>query len=189
MERLLRHCKPVFMVLQQHINQGRSNRCKIRLRRGQLVLSDRWRRRCEPSSTSLRETSCSILCVLFVGLWQVDRVVPVAGELDKKKFGYLFRTQKMQRLRDGHLWFSVFTRPPRSRYTRVERVTTCMALLYLSMLANCMWSVTKLKMYHWTQWSIWLFLILGTGRYLNNQEQAHSSLDHSLSVKNRSAWE
>lgn len=30
-------------------------------------------------------------------------------------------------------------RPPRSRFTRVQRVSCCMALLYLSMLVNAMW--------------------------------------------------
>ncbi|KAK4307821.1 hypothetical protein Pmani_020454 [Petrolisthes manimaculis] len=33
---------------------------------------------------------------------------------------------------------SVFLRPPRSRFTRVQRLSSCMALLYLSMLVNAM---------------------------------------------------
>jgi polycystin 1L2 len=70
---------------------------------------------------------------------QVDRLISIAGEEDKKQFKYLFNTAKSQDLRDGHLWFSVFLRPPRSRFTRVQRVSSCMALLYLSMLANAMW--------------------------------------------------
>ncbi|CAG0912636.1 unnamed protein product [Notodromas monacha] len=70
---------------------------------------------------------------------EVDRLISIAGDEDRKQFGYLFDTQKTRNLRDNHLWFSVFTRPPRSRYTRVQRVSTCMALLYLSMLANAMW--------------------------------------------------
>ena len=63
----------------------------------------------------------------------------MAGEPDKKNFSFLFNTTSSRNLRDNHLWFSVFMRPARSRFTRVQRVSSCMALLYLSMLTNAMW--------------------------------------------------
>ena len=39
---------------------------------------------------------------------------------------------------DGHLWFSVYTRPPNSSFTRVQRLTCCISLLFSSMVANAM---------------------------------------------------
>ena len=71
--------------------------------------------------------------------FQIDRLLPVAGIEQKSEFSHLFNTTSQKNLSDGHLWFSVFLRPVRSRFTRVQRVSCCMALLYLSMLVNAMW--------------------------------------------------
>ena len=39
---------------------------------------------------------------------------------------------------DDHLWFSVIARPPESRFTRLQRVSCVLVLLFSSMLANAM---------------------------------------------------
>jgi hypothetical protein len=70
---------------------------------------------------------------------QIDRLVPVAGKEQMGQFAHLFQSTSKKNLQDGHLWFSIFMRPPRSRFTRVQRVSCCVALLYLSMLVNAMW--------------------------------------------------
>ncbi|CAL4190559.1 unnamed protein product, partial [Meganyctiphanes norvegica] len=70
---------------------------------------------------------------------QVDRLIPVAGKEQSTEFKHLFNTTTTKSISDGHLWFSVFLRPPRSRFTRCQRVVSCFALLYLSMLVNMMW--------------------------------------------------
>ena len=36
--------------------------------------------------------------------------------------------------KDDHIWWSVFSRPLRSRFTRKQRVTTCMTLVMLSLM-------------------------------------------------------
>ncbi|KAG1652539.1 Polycystic kidney disease protein 1-like 2 [Nymphon striatum] len=69
----------------------------------------------------------------------IERMLPVSGEDELSEFSHLFSASSSRNLRDGHLWLSIFTRPPRSRFTRTQRVSSCMALLYLSMLANIMW--------------------------------------------------
>jgi len=38
----------------------------------------------------------------------------------------------------SHLWVSVFSRPTRSSFTRVQRISCCVALLFLTMITNCM---------------------------------------------------
>ncbi|UYV63030.1 hypothetical protein LAZ67_2002890 [Cordylochernes scorpioides] len=69
----------------------------------------------------------------------IDRLLPVAGKDEATQFSHLFRLTTQKNLSDGHLWFSVFMRPPKSRFTRCQRAASCMALLYLSMLVNAMW--------------------------------------------------
>ncbi|XP_066983276.1 polycystin-1-like protein 2 [Macrobrachium rosenbergii] len=69
---------------------------------------------------------------------KIDRLIAIAGDVQKKEFKHLFNTTSHKNLYDGHLWFSVFVRPARSRFTRVQRITACMALLYLSMVTNAM---------------------------------------------------
>jgi len=52
---------------------------------------------------------------------------------------HAFNLSKESHIKESHLWFSIFMRSERSRFTRVQRVSTCMALLYLSMLVDAMW--------------------------------------------------
>ncbi|CAF0990631.1 unnamed protein product [Adineta steineri] len=40
---------------------------------------------------------------------------------------------------DGHLWFSIFSRPPSNKFTRVQRCTCCFVLFFTSMLINIMY--------------------------------------------------
>lgn len=51
---------------------------------------------------------------------------------------YLLKSGGMRKLADDHIWWSVFSRPIRSRFTRSQRVTVCMAMLYLFFLTNAM---------------------------------------------------
>ncbi|XP_072167996.1 polycystin-1-like protein 2 [Diadema setosum] len=66
----------------------------------------------------------------------IDRVIPVAGQSELTTFGHLFSTKTRRNLSDGHLWFSVFNRPVKSRFTRVQRVSCCLSLLFSAMMAN-----------------------------------------------------
>jgi len=44
--------------------------------------------------------------------------------------------------RDGHIWFSVISRPPCSTFTRVQRVSCCFSLLLCTMLTSIMfWGI------------------------------------------------
>ncbi|XP_064093787.1 uncharacterized protein LOC135206294 [Macrobrachium nipponense] len=69
----------------------------------------------------------------------IERILPAAGDEEKRQFQHLFNTTTDKNIADGHLWFSVFLRPARSRFTRCQRVGSCFALLFLSMLVNAMW--------------------------------------------------
>ena len=42
-------------------------------------------------------------------------------------------------IKEHHVWFSIFFKSHRSRYTRLQRTSTAFALLFLSMLVDAMW--------------------------------------------------
>eukprot|EP00794_Sanderia_malayensis_P008930 gene8930-9882_t len=68
----------------------------------------------------------------------IKRTIEVAGKDDLTQFDFLFAQTARKNLYDGHIWFSVFTRPPRSTFTRCQRLGCCLTLLMTSMLANAM---------------------------------------------------
>lgn len=69
----------------------------------------------------------------------VDRILPVAGIEDLVAFKQLFSSSVRKKLTSDHLWLSVFSRPTRSSFTRVQRISCCMSLLFLTMITNAMW--------------------------------------------------
>ena len=70
---------------------------------------------------------------------QIDRVLPIAGELQQQEFSYLLAKRAYFSFADGHLWFSIFTRPASSPFTRVQRCTCCFVLLLFAMLLNILY--------------------------------------------------
>ena len=70
---------------------------------------------------------------------QIDRLLPVAGDVQKQEFSYLLSKEATKNMSDGHLWFSIFARPAQSTFTRLERVTCCFVLLFISMLMNILY--------------------------------------------------
>lgn len=69
---------------------------------------------------------------------QVDIMVPLAGVLELKDFNYIFASKARRDLSDAHLWFSIYARPPRSPFTRCQRLSVAISLLLTSMTASCM---------------------------------------------------
>ena len=92
--------------------------------------------------------------------------IPVSIPDGEANAGFLFKQGIFNKLKDDHLFWSVFSRPVRSRYeyviqklqgyltflvpqptlpetfprfTRTQRVCVSMATLYLAMLTNAMW--------------------------------------------------
>jgi amino acid permease len=60
---------------------------------------------------------------------------------------------------DGHLWFSIFSRPPSNQFARVQRCTCCFVLLFISMLLNIMYYDLTKEMNQSTSLSFGPFLI------------------------------
>jgi hypothetical protein len=68
----------------------------------------------------------------------VDRVIPMASMKELKSFAHLFTQSVKKKFSDGHLWFSVFSRPVRSNFTRLQRISCCISLLFCTMISNAM---------------------------------------------------
>ncbi|XP_038068022.1 uncharacterized protein LOC119737627 [Patiria miniata] len=69
---------------------------------------------------------------------QVDRLLPVSGKEQMQEFSHVFSSQTGKHFNDGHLWVSIFTRPPGSRFTRMQRAMCCLMALWLEMLTSIM---------------------------------------------------
>ncbi|KAJ7986101.1 hypothetical protein DPEC_G00347310 [Dallia pectoralis] len=85
---------------------------------------------------------CNSWLAIDMGECVLDKVFPVATEMDLKKFSNLFFMKTAKDFRDGHIWFSVISRPPTSTFTCVQRVSCCFSLLLCTMLTNIMfWGI------------------------------------------------
>ena len=69
----------------------------------------------------------------------IDRILPVAGEAQKREIKSLASKQAKTKLTDGHLWISIIAKPAHSSFTRLERTTACFVLMYISMLMNILY--------------------------------------------------
>ncbi|CAF1484404.1 unnamed protein product, partial [Adineta steineri] len=70
---------------------------------------------------------------------RIERTLPIASEAEKQEFSYVLSKKAYHIVSDGHLWFSIFSRPPSNRFTRVQRCTCCFVLLFTSMLIHIMY--------------------------------------------------
>uniref|UniRef100_A0A663M0Q9 PK1L2 protein n=1 Tax=Athene cunicularia TaxID=194338 RepID=A0A663M0Q9_ATHCN len=87
---------------------------------------------------------CNSWLAVDIGECVLDKVFPVATEQDMKQFSNLFFMKTSKGFQDGHIWYSVFNRSPRSSFTRAQRVSCCFSLLLCTMLTSIMfWGVPK----------------------------------------------
>ncbi|XP_065658368.1 uncharacterized protein LOC100211692 isoform X4 [Hydra vulgaris] len=68
----------------------------------------------------------------------ICRKLQPAEKEEKENFSYLFSINLIKNLYDGHIWFSIFTKPVLSTFTRCQRLATCTTLLFTTMMTNCM---------------------------------------------------
>ena len=69
----------------------------------------------------------------------IYKVLPVASREEVTGFGQLFFDHTRRKLFDEHLWLSVIGRPVRSNFTRLQRLSTILCLLFTTMISNAMW--------------------------------------------------
>lgn len=62
-----------------------------------------------------------------------------AGEADLRSFLRIFIEELQRGFFEKHVWLSLWDRPPRSRFTRVQRASCCCLLVFLFLCANAVW--------------------------------------------------
>lgn len=61
------------------------------------------------------------------------------GESELRSFWRIFVAELQRGFFEKHVWLSLWDRPPRSRFTRVQRATCCCLLIFLFLCANAVW--------------------------------------------------
>ncbi|KAL5009826.1 hypothetical protein ScPMuIL_012131 [Solemya velum] len=69
---------------------------------------------------------------------EIERIVPVCPHVDVDNWESRFQQNTRYNITDNHLWLSIFLRPERSSFTRLQRLSCLVALLLLTMIANAM---------------------------------------------------
>ncbi|KAM9101905.1 polycystin-1 isoform 2-T2 [Sarcophilus harrisii] len=69
----------------------------------------------------------------------VEKEVLAASDATLRRFPRLLTAELQRGFFEKHIWLSLWDRPPRSRFTRVQRATCCALLICLFLGANAVW--------------------------------------------------
>ena len=94
---------------------------------------------CDLSSQEQWNFVCFTWLAVDKGDGLINRTLNCSSTADKSMdFAVYAQNRIAGEFSDAHLWFSVATRPPRYRFTRVQRLTCCLSLVLTTMLASAM---------------------------------------------------
>lgn len=68
----------------------------------------------------------------------VEIELKTSNKEEMSTFKNLFYSRASKRLADGHLWISLFAKPPQSSFSRTQRFSCCMSVFFLAMITNAM---------------------------------------------------
>lgn len=69
---------------------------------------------------------------------RTEKVLYVANINEMANYRYLFLSHSADGLYDEHLWISVAAKPPQSSFSRVQRASCCLSILFCTMITNAM---------------------------------------------------
>jgi polycystin 1L2 len=69
----------------------------------------------------------------------VDRAIPIAMNEQLLRFGTITKKTAKENMAEDHMWFSIYARPVKSNYNRLQRVTCAFVFLYLIMLFHILY--------------------------------------------------
>lgn len=93
----------------------------------------------DPFTQEVKTFMCFTWLAVEKGDGLVDRTLTSdSTDLKRMQFKVSFQNRMAEEFGNGHLWFSVATRPPRKIFTRVQRLSCCLSLLLTTMLASAM---------------------------------------------------
>ncbi|XP_069762589.1 polycystin-1 isoform X2 [Narcine bancroftii] len=70
---------------------------------------------------------------------RVEKEVLAASEAKLRGFSRIFMAELQRGFSEGHIWLSIWDRPHRSCFTRVQRVTCCLCLVFLCFCTTAVW--------------------------------------------------
>ncbi|XP_044184688.1 polycystic kidney disease protein 1-like 2 [Acropora millepora] len=85
---------------------------------------------------------CNTWFALEKGDGKIDRLLSPISYEETRTFMYSLNSRGSQSFSEGHMWLSVLTKPPKSKFTRFQRTTCCLCLLMSSMLVNALFYKT-----------------------------------------------
>ena len=91
--------------------------------------------------TSTQDTEifdCRGWLALEKGDGNIERVLTSRGEKGRMDFKNELSSRTSHSLTEGHIWFSVVAKHPKSNFTRAQRTSCCLLILYSAMLASAM---------------------------------------------------
>ena len=81
---------------------------------------------------------CNTWFALEKGDGKIDRLLSPISYEETRTFMYSLNSRGSQSFSEGHMWLSVLTKPPKSKFTRFQRTTCCLCLLMSAMLVNAL---------------------------------------------------
>ena len=72
------------------------------------------------------------------GNGEIEAEIVSAGKKESLAFKNVFFFRGAKALSEKHLWFSLFTKAPHSTFTRCQRLSCCLSILFAAMVTNAM---------------------------------------------------
>ncbi|XP_077978551.1 polycystin-1-like protein 2 [Glandiceps talaboti] len=81
---------------------------------------------------------CNQWLAVDKGDGKIDRILTVAAKDDVLNYKNRIGIMRQQAFTEDHLWVSLFLRPKRSSFTRVQRLSCCLSMLFAYLISNAM---------------------------------------------------
>jgi len=73
---------------------------------------------------------------------RINKILMPVSHVEKRSFNYNFNNRTTKKFTEDHLWLSVLTKSPYSTFTRLQRATCCLTVLFAVMIVNAMFYKT-----------------------------------------------
>ncbi|EDO41253.1 predicted protein, partial [Nematostella vectensis] len=118
---------PVYKIRIWHDNEGRNPAWFLR----EVTITD-------VSKNMQWHFLCNKWLALEKGDGEIETEISAAEKKEIQSFKNVFHSRVSRSLADSHLWASVFMRPPQTVFTRVQRLSCCLSILFATMVTNAM---------------------------------------------------
>ena len=72
------------------------------------------------------------------GNGEIKVELAAAAEEDRTRFKHVFHSRTQRALGDSHLWVSLFTKAPHNPFTRCQRLSCCLSIIFCAMVTSAM---------------------------------------------------